>query len=431
MAASYLRRGMTAPATFSLFARRLPPERGFLVAAGVEACLDRLADYRFSQEELTYLREQVGLSGTDVAALADLSFHGSVRAVPEGRVVLAHEPLVEVTAPLPEAQLVETLVLNQLTFATSVASKAARCRLAAGSAALVDFSARRTHGLEAALAVTRAAAIAGFDGTSYVHGARCLGLPPVGTMAHSYVQAFADEESSFLAFGEDFPGQSVFLVDTYDTEAGVEHAITVARRLGLDPARVGIRLDSGDLGALAGTARRMLDEAGMSRTRIMASGGLDEYSLADLAGAAAPIDSYGVGTKMGVSWDSPSLDSAYKLVAYDGRPVMKLSPGKATYPGPKQVHRGGGLRTDLLSLVDEPSPPGTEPLLVEVMAEGRRTVPADTVAVARERLSQDLARLSAAARRVHDPLPPEADLSPALRALTDDLALRLAPSGTP
>lgn len=431
MAASYLRRGMTAPASFSVFARRLPRQRGFLVAAGLEACLDRLAAYRFDDAELAYLRDEVGLPTSDVAAMADLTFQGSVRAVPEGRVVLADEPLVEVTAPLPQAQLVETLVLNQVTFATSVASKAVRCRLAAPGALLVDFAARRAHGLEAALAVARATAVAGFSGTSYVHGARCLGLPAVGTMAHSYVQAFEDEANSFRAFGEDFPDQSVFLVDTYDTVEGVRRAIDVARGLGLSPARVGVRLDSGDLGALARTARRMLDEAGMREARIMASGGLDEHALAELVGSGAPIDSYGMGTKVGVSWDAPSLDSAYKLVAYDGRPVMKLSPGKATDPGAKQVHRGRSVTADLLALHDEPPPDGTEPLLVPVMADGRRTGPPDTVPRARQRLDRDLVRLPEQARALVDPVPPTVTRSPALLALTTRLRRGLATAGDP
>ena len=431
MAVSYLRRGMTAPATFSLFARRLPRQRGFLVAAGLEACLDRLAGYRFDEEELAYLHDAVGLAAADVAALAELRFAGSVRAVPEGRVVLADEPLLEVTAPLPQAQLVETLVLNQVTFATSVASKAVRCRLAAPGAALVDFAARRTHGLEAALAVARASAVAGFSGTSYVHAARCFGLPAVGTMAHSYVEAFEDETSAFLAFAEDFPDQSVFLVDTYDTIGGVRRAIDVASRLGLPAARVGIRLDSGDLGALARSARRMLDEAGLSEARIMASGGLDEYTLAGLAAAGAPIDAYGVGTRMGVSWDAPSLDSAYKLVAYDGRPVMKLSPGKATDPGAKQVHRGPSITADLLTLADEPAPEGTEPLLLPVMSDGRRTGPPDTVARARERLARDLARLPREAKALVDPVPPTVSRSAAVRGLTRKLQRDLAAAGEP
>ena len=425
MAASFLRRGMTAPATFSLFARHLPRQRGFLVAAGLESALDLLPRYAFAPDDLRYLRDQVGLASADVSALAGLRFEGDVFAVPEGRLVFADEPLLEVTAPLPQAQLVETLLLNQVTYATAVASKAARCRLAAAGAALVDFSARRTHGLEAALAVARATAIVGFAGTSYVHAARLLGLTPVGTMAHSYVQAFPDETAAFRAFAQDFPQATVFLVDTYDTEQGVEHAITVAHELGLDPARTAVRLDSGDLGQQARLARGLLDAAGMAGARIMASGGLDEYAIARLVREGAPIDMYGVGTSVGVSADAPGLDTAYKLVDYDGRPVMKLSAGKVTMPSAKQVYRSRSGPLDLLGLRDEAGPQGTEALLVPVMRGGRRVRPPDEVAHARERFEHDLERLPPRARTLHEPRPPTATRSIALRTLTDELSRRL------
>lgn len=425
MAASYLRRGMTAPATFSLFARRLPLNRGFLVASGLESALDLLSCFAFGPEDLRYLRDGVGLPAADVRALSSLRFEGDVLAVPEGHVVLADEPLLEVTAPLPQAQLVETLLLNQLTFATAVASKAARCRLAAPHATLVDFSARRTHGLEAALAVARASAIVGFDGTSYVQAARQLGLTPMGTMAHSYVQAFPDETIAFRAFAQDFPRETVFLVDTYDTTAGVEHAVAVVLELGLDPARVAVRLDSGDLAQQARLARGLLDRAGMTAARIMASGGLDELTLADLVKGGAPIDAYGVGTAMGVSADAPSLDTAYKLVAYEGRPVMKLSSGKSTAPGAKQVYRSRSGLGDVLALRDDAAPHGTDPLLVPVMRDGRRTGHDDEIALARARFEHDLERLPRRARALRDPEAPVATRSVALRTLTDEVSRRL------
>ncbi|MGN6576548.1 MAG: nicotinate phosphoribosyltransferase [Nocardioides sp.] len=337
MAASYLRREMTAPATFSLFVRKLPPDRGFLVAAGLESCLRLLEDYSLTGDDLDYLHDELGFTTGDLAELASIRFTGDVRAVPEGTIVFAGEPILEVTAPLPEAQLVETLLLNQVTFATAIASKAARCRLAAPHATLVDFAARRTHGIEAALVVARSSAIAGFDATSYVEAARTFGLSAVGTMAHSYVQAFPSEVEAFAAFAEDFPDRSVFLVYTFDTSAGVRHAIEVATDLCLPADGFGIRLDSGDLGEQAVLARGMLDAAGYAGARIMASGGLDDHSIAGLVGQGAPIDTFGIGTKMGVSWDAPSFDSAYKLVAVGDRPVMKLSAGKVTAPGAKQV----------------------------------------------------------------------------------------------
>ncbi|HEY6932275.1 MAG TPA: nicotinate phosphoribosyltransferase [Marmoricola sp.] len=427
MAASYLRRGMTAPATFSLFARRLPAQRGFLVVAGVEACLDALEGYCFGADELAYLREVVGLPEGEVEALGGLRFGGDVLAVPEGRCIGADTPLMQVTAPLPQAQLVETLVLNQVTFATAVASKAARCRLAAGPAELVDFGARRTHGLEAATAVARACAAVGFAGTSYVEAARRLGLRPVGTMAHSYVQAFPDQLAAFRAFGTDFPEHPVFLVDTYDTEEGVLDAIKVARELGLAPERVGVRLDSGDLGDEARRARRMLDYAGMGAATVMASGGLDELAVAGLVAAGAPIDCYGVGTKIGTSWDAPSLDSAYKLVAYDGRPVLKLSPGKATHPAAQQAWRGGPGEADLLALRAEPRPDDRQPLLVPVMAAGHRLAGPEPVSAARTRFEDDLAWLPPEARRLRDPEHSSAVPSAALVGLAGQLAREWRP----
>ncbi|PKW17806.1 nicotinate phosphoribosyltransferase [Saccharopolyspora spinosa] len=402
MAASYLRRDMTAPATFSLFARKLPRERGFLVAAGLADCLDFLARLHFSADDLTYLGDVVHLKDSDLAALAELRFTGDVWAVPEGRVVFAGEPFLEVTAPLPQAQLVETALLNFVTFQSSVAAKAARCRIAAPQADLVDFAARRTHGLEAARAVARASAIAGFAGTSYVAAAREFGLVAAGTMAHSYVEAFPDERTAFRAFAADFPDATVFLVDTYDTLRGVRTAIEVAKDL---PAgsRIGIRLDSGDLGGLAVQARQLLDDAGLTSARIMASGGLDEHALAELA--TVPIDLFGVGTRMGVSADAPSLDSAYKLVEYGGAPVMKLSAGKLTAPGAKQVYRGEPGQPDLLALRSEASPAGREPLLQPVMCGGVRAAQPEPVQTAQRRFARDLRWLPESARLLTGPTP--------------------------
>ncbi|PXY36523.1 nicotinate phosphoribosyltransferase [Prauserella flavalba] len=422
MAVSYLRRSLTGQATFSLFARRLPPDRGCLVAAGLADSLAFLERFRFDDDELAYLAGTMGVPPPDLAALRALRFEGDVWAVPEGRVVFAGEPLLEVTAPLPQPQLVETALLNFVTFQTSVATKAARCVLAAPDADLVDFAARRTHGLEAADAVARACAIAGFAGTSNVAAARTWGLTAMGTMAHSYVQAFADESLAFRAFATDFPAGAVFLVDTFDTERGVRTAIQVAREFGLPGERLGVRLDSGDLGALAHLARRLLDQAGFLRARIMASGGLDEYDIARLVTERAPIDAFGVGTKVGVSADAPSLDSAYKLVDYAGRPVLKLSPGKATAPGAKQVYRAATAdEPDLLCLREEATPGGREPMLVSVMRGGIRQGRPDSVADGRERLRNDLAWLPAGARWLRGPEPISVVHSPALRALTERL----------
>jgi len=422
MAASYLRRAMTGPATFSLFVRKLPPGRGFLVACGLEDCLRFLEDFSFTEEDLGYLRQVQGYDEDTLRALARLRFTGDVHAVPEGRVVFADEPLLEVTAPVAEAQLAETVLLNHVTFQTSVATKAARCVLAASGAQLVDFSFRRTQGIGAGLAVARASAIAGFTATSNVEAGRRYGLDAAGTMAHSFIEAFSSEEDAFTAFARDFPARTTFLVDTYDTEQGVRTAIKVARRLQL-AGPIGVRLDSGDLAALARASRRMLDDAGRPDARIFASGGLDEYAIADLAAGGAPIDAYGVGTKMGVSADAPYLDSAYKLVAYAGRPVMKLSPGKVSQPGAKQVYRGPG--GDVLTLSGEPAPPGCEPLLAPVMRHGRRLTPAEPLTAARQRCADDLSWLPPSARALRAPSPVPVTVSPPLTVLRESLAEEL------
>jgi nicotinate phosphoribosyltransferase len=398
MAASYLGRGMTESATFSLFVRGLPARWGFLVACGLERCLRYLEELRFSQEDLDYLRREQGYPDEILEAFARFRFTGEVRAVPEGRVVFAEEPLLEVTAPLPEAQLVESYLLNQMTYQTAVASKAARCRLAAPGKTLVDFSFRRVHGTEAALGVARATAIAGFAATSNVEGARTLGLRAAGTMAHSYVQAFPTEKDAFRAFAEDYPDRVVLLVDTYDTRAGVERAIEVALEMADRGERLtGIRLDSGDLAALAAEARTMLDRAGLKDVQILASGGLDENAIEALERAGAPIDVYGVGTKVGVAADAPALDSVYKVVSYAGRPLAKLSAAKATLPGSKQVWRLPGWAGDVVGLRDEPGPPEAEPLLAPMMESGRR-VAEDDIPRAAERLASDLENLPKAIR---------------------------------
>jgi nicotinate phosphoribosyltransferase len=422
MAASYLRRGMTGEATFSLFARRLPRGRGFLIAAGLEDCLAFLESFSFTSADLAYLRNTQDYGEETLRRFRRLRFTGDVWAVPEGTAVFATEPLLEVTAPIAEAQLAETALLNHITFQTSIATKAARCVLAARGAQLVDFSFRRTQGISAGLAVARASAIAGFAATSNVEAARRYGLTAAGTMAHSFIEAFADEEAAFAAFAEDFPGKTTFLVDTYDTEQGIRTAIEVAGKLDL-PGPVGVRLDSGDLAKQARLARRLLDEAGLPQARIFASGSLDEYTIAGLVARGAPIDAYGVGTKMGVSADAPYLDSAYKLVAYNGRPVMKLSTGKATQPGAKQAYRGPA--GDVLALRDEPPPAGHQPLLRLVMRHGERVTPAEPLAAAQQRCADSLAWLPQAARALKTPVPPAVRTSPALAALRQKLTREL------
>jgi nicotinate phosphoribosyltransferase len=422
MAASYLRRDMKAPATFSLSVRRLPPERGFLVAAGIEDCLGLLEDYSFEESDLAYLAT-LGFDEGTLDALSGLVFSGEVRAVPEGMVVFADEPLLEVTAPIAEAQLVETILLNQMSFQTTLASKAARCRLAAdGQVELVEFGLRRTQGLEAGIDAARLSAMVGFAGTSNVLASQRYGLRPSGTMAHSYVEAFPTELAAFRAFAEDMPGRATFLVDTYDTAQGIAHAIEVIDELGLREG-LGVRIDSGDLAALARVARRALNDSGHPEVRIFVSGGLDEHDIAALVEGGAPVDAVGVGTRLGVSADAPFLDAAYKLVSYDGRPVAKLSEGKATLPGAKQVFRGEGL-VDQLGLADEEVPPGTEPLLEIVMSEGKRlhaSDPVEALVRARGRFEADLALLPASARALRDAKAPYPSFTEALAKLTEEV----------
>lgn len=427
MALVYLAEGMTRPATFSLFARDLPRDRGFLVSAGLESVLRYLEDFHVGDEDVAGLATATGRSVEDLAPLRGLRFTGDVWAVPEGRVVLAGEPLLEVTAPLPEAQLVETYVLNQVSHQTAVTSKAARCVIAAEGRPVIDFSLRRCHGIEAGMHAARAGGMVGFTATSNIAAALEYGLTATGTMAHSFIEAFDDEKHAFEVFARSAHGPVTLLVDTYDTPHGVALAAEVLSGL-QDGRPVGVRLDSGNLAELAVQARRLLDDAGLSHAGVLVSGGLDELDIADLVAAGAPVDGFAVGTKVGTSADAPFLDTAYKLVAYDGRPVMKLSTGKVTSPGPKQVHRGEHL-ADVIGTRDEEPPPGTEPLLLPVMLQGRRCAPAPTpreaVAAARQRLATDLFALPAPARLVRGPKAPRPRRSPALAALTEQVSRQL------
>jgi nicotinate phosphoribosyltransferase len=417
MAASYLRRGMEQEATFSLFVRNLPASRGFLVAAGLEPCLDFLEHFHFDDEDLSYLREGLGFPADVVERFREVRFTGEVWAIPEGRIVFADEPLMEITAPIAIAQLVETYLLNVVTFQTTIASKAARCRLAARDRQLVDFAFRRTQGADAAMAVARTTAMVGFAATSNVEAARRYDLSVSGTMAHSYIESFPSEAEAFRAFAEDFPDRTTFLVDTYDTLNGVRTAIEVIRELGL-VGNLAVRLDSGELESLSRRTREILDRAGLPDVRIFASGGLDELDVDRLVQAGVPIDAFGVGTRVGVSADAPYLDSVYKLVEFDGRPVLKLSEDKATEPGRKQVFRGSS--GDVVGLREEPPPERSEPMLVPVMRDGRRTGPRGELGVARHLFEADLVRLPGEARRLHDPVGSRPAFSESLERLTGE-----------
>ncbi len=424
MVASYLRRGMTGQATFSLFVRRLPETRGFIVAAGVESCLDFLEQLRFEPEDLSYMRDRLGFTEADLEAFRRFRFTGDVWAMPEGRIALPGEPLVEVTAPLPEAQLIETFLLNRVTYESTIASKAARCVIAASGRDCVDFSFRRTQGIESGIEVARLSAMVGFASTSNVEAAKRYGLVAAGTMAHSYIEAFPGELDAFRAFATDFPGRPTFLVDTYDTVSGTRHAIEVIKEMGLG-GRLGIRIDSGDLGALSRRARAMLDRAGMQNVRIVVSGSLDEIVIDDLVRDRVPIDAFGVGTKMGVSADYPYLDTAYKLVLYRGRPVMKLSRDKVTAPGRKQVFRRTRPFGDVLGLHEEAVPAGRERLLEPLMTDGRRVSGRPPLERSRVLFQSDLASLPPRARDLRAPRPPTVRSSPALRKLYSETKRRL------
>jgi nicotinate phosphoribosyltransferase len=424
MVASYLRRGMNGSATFSLFVRRLPPTRGFIVTAGVESCLDFLEELRFEEEDLRFLLDRLDFTTADLEAFRRFRFTGDVWAIPEGRIAFAGEPLVEVTAPLPEAQLIETFLLNRVTYESTIASKAARCVIAAAGRDTVDFSFRRTQGIEAGIDVARLSAMVGFAATSNVEASRRFGLVAAGTMAHSYVEAFPSEAEAFRAFAEDFPGRVTFLVDTYDTVSGVKAAIAVIRQLELG-GRLGIRLDSGDLGELARKARRLLDRAGLRHVRIFVSGSLDELAIDDLVRSGAPIDAFGVGTKMGVSADYPYLDSAYKLVRYQERAVMKLSRDKVTAPGRKQVFRRTKPFSDVLGLHEEPVPAGRERLLEPLMTKGRRNAKRPPLPESLALFQADLAALPESVRELRSPKSPLVRSTEALRKLSVETRRRL------
>jgi nicotinate phosphoribosyltransferase len=387
---------------FSLYIRRLPPSRGFLVAAGLEDVLRFLEELHFPAEDVAALEALFPFDPAFLDWLAAVRYTGRVRAVPEGRIVFAAEPLVEIEAPFAVAQLLETYLLNQVTVQTTLATKAARCRHAAGGRLLVDFALRRTHGTDAGMKAARCAALAGFAGTSNVAAAARWGIPASGTMAHSFVTAFDSELEAFRAFARHHRADPVLLVDTYDTATGVENAVVVANELARQGrALAAIRLDSGDLGALAKLARERLDAAGFPEVRIFASGGLDEYAIERLLAAGAPVDGFGVGTAFGVSEDAPTLESVYKLVEIDGRPVAKTSTGKETLPGAKQVWRRSGFSGDILALAGEPCPvPGAEPLL-EVTEPGAGA----TLAAARECFEADWAGLAPEHKALTEPDP--------------------------
>jgi nicotinate phosphoribosyltransferase len=396
MLQAYLDHGMTEIAVFEFFVRKLPPSRGFLVAAGLEQALDFLENLSFQPEDIAWLRSSGRFSENLLSELETLRFTGDVYAMPEGSVAFPNEPLLRVVAPLPLAQLVETRIINILHFQTLIASKAARHVLLASGKRLVDFGLRRAHGAEAGLMAARASYIAGYAGTATMSAGQHYGIPIFGTMAHSFIQAFDDEVAAFEAFAESRPEGLVLLIDTYDTEEAARKVVSLARKLAARGIRVsGVRLDSGDLVALSKSVRRILDDGGLRDVTIFASGGIDEKELIEFRDANAPIDGYGIGTSLTTSFDVPALDCAYKLQEYAGIGRRKRSAGKATWPGRKQVWRSygtdGRMARDVVSLEND-SQPG-DPLIQLVMKNGRRIGPRPTLDEIRERAANDLARL--------------------------------------
>jgi nicotinate phosphoribosyltransferase len=420
MVQAYVEQDMMDTAVFELFVRRLPAQRGFLMAAGLEQVLDFLEQLQVSTAELGWLKQTGRFSRSCLDYLETLRFSGDVHAMQEGTVFFPNEPILRVTAPLPQAQLVETRIMNLLNFQTMIASKAARSVLVAEGKPLIDFGLRRAHGAEAGLLAARASYLAGFAGSSTVLAGMEYDIPIYGTMAHSFVQAHKNETIAFEHFALAQPNNAVLLIDTYDTEAAAHKVVALAPSLRQQGIMVkGVRLDSGDLADHARKVRRILDEGGLPQAQILASGNLDEFQLQRLIASGAPIDSFAVGTAMTTSADAPSLDCAYKLQEYAGRPCRKRSEGKATWPGRKQVYRqyrrDGRCDYDLVTTVQAPG--SGDSLLHPVMREGRRLAPSQELTELRQRAATQLALLPDSLRRLECDHPYDVRISQPLQDL--------------
>jgi nicotinate phosphoribosyltransferase len=429
MVEAYLDHGETEAATFEFFVRKLPRERNFLMAAGLEQLLSYLETLRFSDDELDWLAKTRQFKPRLIDYLKDFRFIGDVDAMREGTIFFANEPIVRVTAPLPQAQLIETRLMNIVHFQSLIASKAARVVLSAPGKLLVDFGLRRAHGSEAGLLAARASYMAGFAGTATVLAWREFGIPAFGTMAHSYIQVHDSESVAFERFAHSRPKQLTLLIDTYDTEEAAHKVVAIARRLSADGINIrSVRLDSGDLSALSKAVRRILDDGGLSDVSIFASGGIDERMIAALVSAKAPIDGFGVGTSLTTSSDAPALDCAYKLQDYAGLPRRKKSSGKATWPGKKQVWRrldpDGLMASDTLSLLDDAQQGA--PLLEPVMRSGLRVGPSRTLDDARAHAARELDRLPVRLRQLEPSEPYPVHIAPSLLKLTEAVEARLA-----
>src|SRR3974390_2182552 len=403
MIQAYLDHGETKTAVFEFFVRKLPPRRGFLLTAGLEQALEFLENLRFSTDEIDWLAGTNRFEKSLLEELAPFRFTGDVHAIPEGRVFFANEPILRVTAPMPQAQLVETRLINILHFQSLVAAKAARMVLAGPGKVLVDFGLRRAHGAEAGLMAARASYIAGFTGTATVLAEEQFDIPTFGTMAHSFVEAFDSESAAFECFAHARPKNLTLLIDTYDTEGAAKKVVALAPRLAAQGIKVrAVRLDSGDLIALSKRVRRILDDGGLAEVTVFASGGLDEDYMAEIIEAGAPIDGFGLGTSLTTSADVPALDCAYKLQEYAGLPRRPRPAGKATWRGRKQVWRRDGadgrIAGDIVSIESDEWP--GEPLIQLVMQGGRRVAARPTLSEVRTRAARDLDRLPNALHRL-------------------------------
>jgi nicotinate phosphoribosyltransferase len=412
--------GMDDVAVFELFVRKLRPGRGFLIAAGLEQALQFLEGLHFSPAEMAWLDSTGRFSKEFLAGLETLRFTGDVHAMPEGTIFFPNEPILRITAPIAQAQLVETRIINLLHFQTLIASKAARMVLMAPGKLLVDFGLRRAHGAEAGLLAARASYLAGFSGTATVQAGMQFGIPLFGTMAHSFVQAHVDESLAFEHFAHAQPDNVVLLIDTYDTEAAARKVVVLAPKLERAGIRIkGVRIDSGNLADHARQVRKILDQGGLQHVTIFASGDLDEYLLRDMFASGAPIDGLGIGTHMDTSSDMPYLDCAYKLQEYAGKARRKRSEGKQTWPGRKQVYRSfdadGRIASDIVTLENDPQP--GEPLVVPVMRGGKRLAEAAPLADIRSRTAANLAQLPEPLRELREPYVYSVEISGALREL--------------
>jgi nicotinate phosphoribosyltransferase len=431
MLQAYWQHRMNDVAVFELFVRKLPPERRFMVAAGLESALDFIEHARFDAAELKWIAGCGRFAPGFAEWVGALRFSGDVWAMPEGTVFFPAEPIVRIVAPIAEAQLLETRLLNLVHLQTLIATKAAHCVLAAGGRDLIDFGLRRAHGAEAGLLAARSAWIGGFTGTATAAAGQCFGIPVFGTMAHSFVQAHDDEAVAFRAFAESFPDNAVLLIDTYDTVAAARTVARIAPGLAARGVKIkGVRLDSGDLDRLSRDVRQILDAAGLADAVIFASGNLDEQRVRSLVTAGAPIDSFGIGTSLTTSSDAPALDAVYKLQEYAGVARRKRSEGKATWPGRKQVWRRtdaqGGFVEDEVALADE-RVDGTS-LLEPVMRGGRRCGEPPRLDAARRRCAEDLECLPAVVRNESAASSYPVRISAAVQALAEEVDRRLQPA---